>query len=189
MKFLAGFAFLIVSMSASAQDQALDQLSQTQSESSRQIESIIVISNRTMHSLRIQLRQMKDRLFSDFNELNDDDDFDVDCRLSNEARTKIQKTSCFPVFLDNAIYQNTQDSLDLGQFGPPALDFRKSVQTLISENEDNFELLRSKIVEMAETNDEFGRGLLAFGNNQQEFDYRQQECMKKPAVLFLFRKC
>jgi len=50
-------------------------------------------------------------------------------------------------------------------------------------------LLRSKIVEMAETNDEFGRGLLAFGNNQQEFDYRQQECMKKPAVLFLFRKC
>jgi hypothetical protein len=172
-------------MSASA----LDQQTAAQAENSRMIESIIVISERTMHSLRIQLREMKTQLFYSFNDLNTDDEFDFDCRLSNNVRTKIQKHTCVPEFLDQAIAQNTQDAFNFYQLGPPPVDFLKSIEQLIRENEDNFEKLRATMLEIAEANEEFGKELLAFGRSQQEFDYRQQECMKKPAVLFLFRKC
>lgn len=175
-----------------AQDQAEpDQDPQRIEENyNRPIEEIVVISSSTFPSLRFQIREMKDAIFAAFNELNDDDDFDVNCASVGHTRSRIKKHVCRPVFFDKAISENAQAAL--GNWIPTApapTDFLQSQAQIKSQQQRNFEKLQKLLLELAEEDEAFAASLIELGERELEFAYRKEVCMEKPAVLFLFRKC
>lgn len=156
----------------------------------RPIEQIIVIGERNFTSLRIQIREMKDQLFATFNEINQDNDYDVDCKNISHTRSRITQHVCRPVFFDKAIAQNAQDAIGAWvPTAPPPTAPLLSENQIINEERENFEILQTLIQELAEKDEAFAESLLELGKRQLEFEYRKQTCNEKPAVLFLFRRC
>jgi len=53
----------------------------------------------------------------------------------------------------------------------------------------NFEKLEATMLKLAEEHESLRKDLLELNVLEQEFKVRQEACMKKPAVLLLFRRC
>lgn len=192
MRFYFIVIFVIISIPAFAQSQSstVPEEEPEKEQSTRPIEEIVVISERTFHSLRIQIREKREDIFRAFNELNENEDFDVDCRLSDNTRVLVRRQVCVPVFFDKAIAENTQNSIgDVLPGGPPATETSMSSRQIIRQEEDNFGTLNALMNEMAEKNAGFSESLDELSRMEREFDLRKERCMEKPAVLFLFRKC
>ncbi|PCI74974.1 MAG: hypothetical protein COB20_13925 [SAR86 cluster bacterium] len=189
MKFAYVSVFLLASLPAAAQDQAENNSNsgQESAQNTRPIEEITVTSDLSFSSLRFQIREARDKVYLMFNELNTDDDFDVDCRKTDYTGSYIQGHDCYPVFFDKAVAQNTQDAF--GFSGPPAMDFFKSQRVIMMQERSNFARLRVKVLNIAIENNAFADTLLDLHDVEREYEYRKEQCMKKPAFLFLFKRC
>lgn len=64
----------------------------------RPIEQITIRAEQTVMALRYQLRRAEDAMYASFNELNNDDDFDITCRSVKRAGTHIAQRECEPRF-------------------------------------------------------------------------------------------
>lgn len=188
MKLCIALLSLLISWSAVAQDQAENDQGaaqiqpQFQTQASRPIEEIEVTSQRSFFLLRLDLENAQEAVFSTFNDLNVDDDFDIDCRQTDYTHTRIQDFVCYPAFFDNAIAKNAQDSF-LG------LDVHLNPMEIRNNERGNFEKLVAIMTAIAEENDSLKDMLLELGALEQEIQRRHEECMQQPAVLFLFRRC
>ena len=104
---------LIVSVSVSAQTDdntnddpdnsevvSVDERNIASRETARQrpIEEITVRTEQTVMAIRFQLREAQDDMFAKFNELNNNDEFDISCRSVRHAGSHIPRRECEPRF-------------------------------------------------------------------------------------------
>ena len=77
--------------------------------SDRPIEEIQVLGTRTLYSIRMEIVDEENKIFSMFNELNSDDKFDILCDNIAPTGSHIKQRVCEPRFVTETRAQMTQD--------------------------------------------------------------------------------
>lgn len=77
------------------------------------IEEITVIGQKQIFDLRGRIIQSEDRAFGIFNELNDDDDYDIHCKAEAPTGSHIKRRMCLPNFFRRATADNALEFLGL----------------------------------------------------------------------------
>ena len=77
--------------------------------SGRPIEEIQVLGTRTLYSIRMEIVDEENKIFSMFNELNSDDRFDIFCDNIAPTGSHIKQRVCEPRFVTETRAQMTQD--------------------------------------------------------------------------------
>ena len=148
----------------------------------RRIEEITVSVPRSLYSFRFQLEVAKERMYSAYNDANEDADNDVNCRKSDWTGTNIIEQICWPVFFEKVIAEHTQDVMN-GE------EFQRTIPQLRRDANRQFLALRENIQKVAFENPSVAKALVEFDTLEKIYNQRRAECMKKPAFLFLFRRC
>lgn len=78
-------------------------------------EEIIVNAPESLRNLRLEINRAQEAMFNVFNELNDDDRFDIHCEYVRRWQSKIREQVCGPAYLKTA--QEQEVNLLLNQFG------------------------------------------------------------------------
>lgn len=78
-------------------------------DSDRPIEEIRVTGGRTLYSIRMEIVDEENKIFSMFNELNSDDKFDIFCDNIAPTGSHIKQRVCEPRFVTETRAQMTQD--------------------------------------------------------------------------------
>jgi len=179
---------MLCSKAAAAQepDDTIDSTPQTASQPTSQevitIEEIVVTAERSFYRLNVQIEYAKEKLYSVYNDLNELDEFDVDCRTSNWTHTRIQEQICWPVFFDRIVAENSQDSFN-------GLDLIMPVGHLKTQYQNKFDELRTNIAKVASENPEATAALMELGKLEEALRRKREECLEQPALLFFLRLC
>jgi len=155
---------------------------ETTSEPAVTLEQITVVGQRTFFSLRAQIEDAKEALYSSYNDLNLDDELDVNCRNSDWTGTHIQEQVCWPVFFENAVSENSQDYLR-------GIAVLEPVAHLQSQYQQRFEELRANIVKVATENPQVEGALVDLGTLEAAYEKKREECMEQTPFLLIFRIC
>ena len=78
-------------------------------DSDRPIEEIQVLGSRTLYSIRMEIVDEENKIFSMFNELNSDDDFDILCDKIAPTGSHIRQRVCEPRFVTETRARMAQD--------------------------------------------------------------------------------
>ncbi len=65
-------------------------------------EEVVVLGRRRLQSMRVEILQAQEYVFTIYNALNDEDDYDIHCRMRKHVGTHIQKRVCSSRIIDNA---------------------------------------------------------------------------------------
>ena len=156
--------------------------SESGSEESPPIEAIIVTARQSFFLLNSQIKYATERLYSVYSDLNEIEEFDVECRASDWTGTHIRQQECWPAFFDEIVADNAQDAiLGFGDVIP--------VQQLKRLHEDKFDALRANIVRVASANPAAADALLELGKLEKALEIKKEECKEQPALLFVLRIC
>lgn len=148
----------------------------------RVIEEITVRADRSFFLLRAQLEFAKEKLYSTYNDFNEDDEQDVNCKQTDWTSTRIQEQQCWPVFFEKLVAENTQAALR-GE------DILMTIRQLERRTTKEFEQLRANIERVAIENPEVAESLIELSELEQDYKRQREECMKKPAFLLILRRC
>ena len=135
------------------------------------LEEITVIGQRSIMSLRIQVDKAVDRMYSIYNEINQDDDYDIVCRREAPTGSRIKRKLCTPVYVERLQTEATQRALyDMDESGSTSLyidyteiarndvKLRENMKKLILENPE----LLAAVLEHVRLRDELKRQRQAF---------------------------
>ncbi|PCI79182.1 MAG: hypothetical protein COB20_05200 [SAR86 cluster bacterium] len=180
---LGYIAFSSTAFSAEAANQTATQETEGSNRSEiRDIEEITVSIPRSFYSFRFQLKIAKEKLYSTYNDANEDDDNDVNCRKSDWTQTRINELICWPVFFEKIVAENAQDAT-------MGLDILLTVPQHRRNADREFVALRENIQKVAFENPSVAKALVEFDVLEKTYLQRRAECMEKPAFLFIFRRC
>ncbi|MEZ5489526.1 MAG: hypothetical protein R3F50_04300 [Gammaproteobacteria bacterium] len=146
------------------------------------IEQIAVTGQRSMFPLRSQIDDAKRALYSSYNDLNLDDEFDINCRVSDWTGTRIRELTCWPVFFENAVANSAQVFLRKNGLRDPVGQMR-------TQYGGKFDEMRNNIIKVARDNPEVEDALIELGTLEAAYEKKQAECRQNSSVLFIFRKC
>ena len=90
---------------------SLDATSSIPQASGRPIEEIQVLGTRTLYSIRMEIVDEENKIFSMFNELNSDDRFDIFCDNIAPTGSHIKQRVCEPRFVTDMRARMAQDYL------------------------------------------------------------------------------
>ena len=109
-------------------------------DSDRPIEEIQVLGSRTLYSIRMEIVDEENKIFSMFNELNSDDDFDILCDNIAPTGSHIRQRVCEPRFVTETRARMAQDFM----LGIGALNESSDlgVETKLQQDEVEIEHLR-----------------------------------------------
>jgi hypothetical protein len=114
-----------------------------------EMEEIIVIGDRSLHSLQMEIYKAEDIKVKLFNSLNSTDDFDIKCEYvaHTEYNSKIKRRECNVNYMKKAISEATYNYLTRGYLtqGIPL----PSEYQLAVENADKTEALNKEMIELA----------------------------------------
>ena len=147
------------------------------------IEEIRVTARRSPYLLRRQLEAATEHFIAGYNDVNDIDEFDINCKRSNWSHTRIQEKICLPVFLERAVAEDAQRAIRDGDF------FITPFSSMPIVEKSRFEQLQSHIVQLALENPDLTDSLLELGKIQAALKAKKEECMAKPGFLGIFRLC
>lgn len=162
--------------------QDADENNSAEPQNVRTIEEITVQADRSFFLLRAQLEFAKEKLYSTYNDFNEDDEQDVNCKQTDWTNTHIQEQQCWPVFFEKIVAENTQAAIR-GE------EFQLTIRQLERQLSKEFEQLRSNIEKVASENPELAESLIELGKLEQDYKRQHEECMKKPAFLLILRRC
>ena len=146
------------------------------------IEEIVVTSQQSFSSLRAQIDVAEKLLYTVYSDLNEIDEYDIDCRKSDWAGTWITKQTCWPQFLTEMSARNVQDwRMDL--------DILIPVDQMVLRYGDRMEALRANIRRVAGEHPEAAEALLEVGKLQVAVKRKRDACVAQKPVLFVFRLC
>jgi hypothetical protein len=146
------------------------------------IEQITVTAQRTFFTLRSQIEDAKEALYSSYNDLNIDDELDVNCRSSDWTGTHIREQVCWPVFFEIAVSENSQDYMR-------GIAVLEPVAQLEAQYKGRFEELRANIIKVASENPEVEDALMKLGYLEATYERKRQECMEQTPFLLIFGIC
>lgn len=139
------------------------------------MEEVTVIGQKQIFTLRKQIIQAEDHAFEIFNILNNDDQYDVHCRMVARTGTRIRKRMCMPNFYYDATAAEAQEFLGMvgvtnyTEVAPSARNvfaykfpiFKSKVKKLAMENSNMLDALKKLIElnqELKETRDIYHHG-------------------------------
>lgn len=134
------------------------------------IEEITVIGMRDILSLQKQVFQAEDRFYKLYNELNNDDIYDIRCRKRAPTGTRIKQRECLPNFFTIATADFTDAFLE-GRFMVPVTSkisvqypvLEEKMKELVLQNTD----LYTRATELYELTEKFKNNLhIYFGKEQ-----------------------
>jgi hypothetical protein len=80
-----------------------------------QLDQLDVNATRTLSELRREVVAAEDRFYAEYNELNDNDDFDVKCREDARTGTRLEVRICRAVYQEEAIREGAKEGLETMQ--------------------------------------------------------------------------
>lgn len=148
------------------------------------IDEIVVRAERTFFTLRLQIEAAQDRMYSAYNDFNENDEFDVRCEKPNWTQTRIQERLCLPVFFVEQMSEEVQTAFILDDFSAIS-----SMPRLARQEEERFNELRSNILNVADEHPQVLDALMEMVKLEEAYKRKQEECMEQQPILFLFRIC
>ncbi|MGB5332665.1 MAG: hypothetical protein WBM80_04435 [Woeseiaceae bacterium] len=129
------------------------------------IDEITVIGERDLLKLRVEIARVEDEIFSIFNELNEDDDYDMICKTERPVGTRIARRVCRARLFREKMAEDARRAMD------------GDVMTgVMIDTEKHNKILQEKLRSMALESPEFAEAL------QKRYALRQkyeQEHTKK----------
>ena len=183
MSWARCFAFTLASVffSMPAIGQNATSASKAENNERKPIEQITVIGKKPFLTLFKQLEAAKIDLYSQYNEYNNVEKYNVECRKSNWTHTRIQEQICWPKFATEQVAKNFQDSFQ-GIAGVNGI----SMANIETQYADEFNELRANILKVANENPDVAAWVLEVGKIEREIREREKECLEDPAFQVLF---
>lgn len=147
------------------------------------IEEIRVTAERSAFVLRRQFEAVTENFIANYNDVNDVEEFDINCKFSDWTHTRIQEQVCTPVFFERALADAVQTGFLIGDF---SFTDMSSVAFVVRPK---FEQLQNHILQLALEHPDLVDTLLELGKIQAALDAKKDECMAKPGFLGIFRLC
>ncbi len=147
------------------------------------IEEIRVTAERSPFVLRRQLEAVTENFIAGYNDVNDVEEFDINCKMSDWTHTRIQEHVCVPVFFERALADAVQTGFLIGDFTFTEMSF------VAFAERPRFEQLQNHILQLALEHPDLVDTLLELGKIQAALDAKRDECMAKPGFLGIFRLC
>lgn len=107
------------------------------------IDEITVISARDLLALRVEIDRAEDEIYQIFNELNEDDDYDMICKNEKPVGTRISRRVCRARLFREAMAEDARRAMDGDVMTGPMINTKK-------HNEILQEKLRSMVLENPE---------------------------------------
>ena len=167
--------------SMSAIGQNTTSSSTAENNESKPIEQITVIGKKPFHTRLNQLEAAKNDLYSQYNEYNNIEKYNLTCRKSNWTHTRIQEQICWPKFATDLVAENFQDSFQ-GIAGVNGI----SMADIETQYADEFDKLRANILKVATESPDVAAWVLEVGKIEREVRKREKECFEDPAFKVLF---
>ena len=147
------------------------------------IEEIRVTAERSAFALRRQFEETTRNFIAGYNDVNDVEEFDINCKRSDWTGTHIQEQVCMPVFFERALADAVQtafitDDLVFTDMSFVAFNVRP-----------RFEQLQNHILQLTLEHPDLVDTLLELGKIQAALEAKKDECMAKPGFLGIFRFC
>jgi hypothetical protein len=128
--------FLVLPMAAAGRDDASTELTPDNDVS----DNIVVASQKSLGDLRRDLWRAEKDFYSMYNELNDDNLYDVLCSTEIPTGTVLRSQVCRPKFLDRALkdgkIKNASNLESNPEIAHQIATFRKNLESLVAENGD-----------------------------------------------------
>lgn len=97
------------------------------------IEEVIVRAPRSLRSMQREVERAEDRAFEMFNELNDDDDYDIVCHRELPTGSNISYRNCRARFVDRLLRESTEEAFSFGNPVPLPLQQIANQMTILAE--------------------------------------------------------
>lgn len=146
------------------------------------VEEIVISARQSFSSLRAQIDIAEKSLYNTYNDLNDLDEYNVECRKTDWAGTFIREQMCWPAFLTELSARNVQD-------WRRDLDILIPVDHLVLLYGDKIDALRANVRRIAGEYPEAAIALLEVGKLQAAMKRKYDMCMEQKPMLFVFRLC
>lgn len=137
---------LLFSVCAAAEEEA------SASETDDVFDEITVLGVRELGALRAEVTRAEDRAYTLFNELNDDDGYDVICKKETRIGSQIPQRVCQMRIVREARSEAAEDWYEDGHTARPKLVmskhneiFRQKLARLANENPELLEALRERL--------------------------------------------
>ena len=134
--------------------------------SQRPIEEILVTGQRTLISLRNEIRRETENLYSMFNDLNSHDRFDIECKGESRLGTAIITVNCYPRFISEV----------RKAFGPPprfgdpgGLVTLKPMEEILELYTGSYQELNEEMLRVASENPEYLNLLMKLADLQANY--------------------
>lgn len=147
------------------------------------IEEIRVTAERSAFVLRQQLEAAREDFYASYNDVNNVDEFDINCKKTDWTHTRIQEQICLPVFFERAVADEAQMGLINGDFVMIAL------ASLAKAESRRFEQLQNHVLQVALEYPYLANSMLEMGKIQAALTIKKEECMARPGFLGIFRLC
>jgi hypothetical protein len=144
---LASLCTLQVSYGQEPAVQEVDELQAIVVEQER-LEEVVVVAPRSLNSIRAEILKVENNAIDLFNEINNDDDYDISCRRETPTLSYIPQRVCRPRFRDRIEARAAQDFLrgngDLSvgaEIRQHQQILEERMRTLIEENPQLYEAM------------------------------------------------
>jgi len=128
-----------------------------------EIDEIVVLGGRTLTKLRHEATVAEDRFYELYNELNEDDRYDIICKYRRPVGTRIQVRECKPKFVRDAEIKATRDSLQLAD---SLADI--TAQSIRASRED-YEILDEKLKAFTLSSPEMREALMEYDSLNKRY--------------------
>lgn len=79
----------------------------------RPIEEVQVIGQRTIKALQLKINEAEEKMYQRFNELNDDDIFDITCTMETVPNSDIKHRQCMPNYIRSANKEEVNNTYNM----------------------------------------------------------------------------
>lgn len=115
------------------------------------VEEITIIGQKQIFDIRKKILKAEDRVFGLFNELNEDDEYDIQCKVEAPIGSNIKRRMCLPNFYHRATADNASEFINL-IYGYSNFSTPSSPARLVFAIRN--EVLQKKLRELARKNPE-----------------------------------
>ena len=150
--------------------------------SQRPIEEILVTGERTVISLRNEIRREERNLYRIFNDLNSHDRFDIKCKGESRLGSAIITVNCYPRFFTDL--RRTENSAGLSQLRQDGVDsalFALGVSQLKTDREirelasGDYQTLSEEMLRIASENPDYLNILMKVADLKANYEAAQKE--------------
>ena len=123
-------------------------------------EEIVITGERSLLNLRLEMQEAERAAYALFNQLNDEDRFDISCKMEAQTGTRIKRQLCLPEFKREALREHARAYIE----GSPSRN--PPVEMVIASQEGDFKL---KMEEVAEQHPEFLEAIILYSVHQERY--------------------